>query len=65
MFNQLEKEDNFIKSKYDTSLTVNVKKQKKQISFKNELYYNISRNLIPLWRNKSSFIFFIFEIIIY
>ena len=56
MFNQLEKEENFIKSKYDTSITVNVKKEKKQISFKNEIYYNISRNLIPLWRNKSSFI---------
>ena len=56
MFNQLEKEEDFIKSKYDTSVTVNVKNKKTQISFKNEIRYNISRNLIPLWRNKSSFI---------
>ena len=56
MFNQLEKEEDFIKSKYDTSVTVNVKNKKTQISFRNEIRYNISRNLIPLWRNKSSFI---------
>ena len=56
MFNQLEKEEEYINSKHDTSIKVNLINEKSNIKFSKEIYYNITRNLIPLWRNKSSFI---------
>ena len=44
MFNQLEKEEEYINSKHDTSIKVNLINEKSNIKFSKEIYYNITRN---------------------